>query len=142
VTSEVFAYPRQVPRRRTEQLLFWSLRAAVLAAASAVALAAPVMPTLATWLGSEGWARAAEALLVVFLSRAVLGLLGLERGTFAFLGISLGDLSRPAHDRSVRAAEDRLLVRIGATWEAIADVTRRVRVLEQRLDALEEARSR
>jgi hypothetical protein len=99
------------------------------------------MPTLATWLGSEGWARAAEALLVLFLSRAVLVLLGLERGTFAFLGISLGDLSRPAHDRSVRAAEDRLLVRIGATWEAIADVARRVRVLEQRVDALEEAGS-
>ena len=114
---------------------------AVVTAASAVALVVPVMPILARWLGSEGWARAAEALLILFLSRAVLVLLGLERGTFAFLGISLGDLSRPAH-HSFRAAEDRLLVRIGATGEALADVARRVRILEQRVDALEEARSR
>jgi hypothetical protein len=30
-----------------------------------VGLAVPLIPALETWLGSEGWARAAEALLLI-----------------------------------------------------------------------------
>jgi hypothetical protein len=129
-----------VARRRTEKLVFWGLRALGLAAALAVALAAPAIRPVETWLGSEGWARAAEALLLLFLFRVALLLLGLQRGNFAFLGMSLGDVPGIAQEHSVRAAEDRLSVRIGAVREALVDVVRRVRVLEQRVDALEETR--
>jgi hypothetical protein len=129
-----------VDRPRTKKLVFWGLRALGLAAALAVALAAPAIRPIETWLGSEGWARAAEALLLLFLFRVALLLLGLERGSFAFLGISLGDVTESAHEHSVRAAEDRLSVRIGAMREALVDVVGRVRVLERRVDALEETR--
>jgi hypothetical protein len=84
------------------------MRGIALAAALAVALAVPVVPALQTVVGSEGWARAAEAFLLVFFFRVALLLFAVHEGTFGFLGISLA-----THEASARAVEDRLLVRIG-----------------------------
>ena len=65
-------------------------------------------------------------------------LLGVQKGTFAFLGISLEASSEAAHERSARAVEDRLLVRIGGITVAIETLIDRVEALEQRLGILEE----
>jgi hypothetical protein len=124
----------------TLAIVFWGVRAIVLAAALAVALAVPVVPVLETLLGSEGWARAAEVLLLLFFIRVVLVLLAIREGRVGFLGIELEDASRGRHEASLRAVEDRLLLRIGAIGEAFGDLVRRVRALERRVDVLEETR--
>jgi hypothetical protein len=93
------------------------VRGIALAAALAVALAVPVVPVLQTVAGSEGWARAAEAFLLVFFFRAALVMLAIREGRFAFLGISLEDAAPSTAEAAARAVEDRLLVRIGRLSE-------------------------
>ena len=118
--------------------MLWGVRAIVLVAALAVALAAPVVPALQTVVGSEGWARVAEAFLLVFLFRAALVLLAIRKGSFGFLGISLEDAAPITSEAAARAVEDRLVVRIGRISEATKDATNRIRLLEDRVGIIEE----
>ena len=120
--------------RRTEKAKFWGPRAVVLAAASAVALAVPVVPVLQTTLGSEGWARVVEAFVLVFSFRVTLVLLAVHEGSFGFLGISLA-----THGASARAVEDRLLVRIGRISDETDAAADRIGRLEGRVNIIEEA---
>jgi hypothetical protein len=99
-----------------------------------VALVVPVVPALQTVVGSEGWARAAEAFLLVFFFRVALLLFAVHEGSFGFLGISLA-----THEASAQAVEDRLLVRIGWISDETDAATDRIRRLEARVNAVEEA---
>jgi hypothetical protein len=89
---------------------------------------------LRTTLGSEGWARVAEAFVLVFAFRAAPVLLAVHEGSFGFLGISLA-----THQASARAAEDRLLVRVGRISYAVADAANRIQTLEHKVGIVEEA---
>jgi hypothetical protein len=108
------------------------------AAALAVALAVPVVPALQAVVGSEGWARAAEAFLFIFFFRAALVLLAIREGRFGFLGISLEDAAPITAEAAARAVEDRLLARISRISEATKDATNRIRLLEDRVGIIEE----
>jgi hypothetical protein len=99
-----------------------------------VALVVPVVPALQTVVGSEGWARAAEAFLLVFFFRVALLLFAVHEGSFGFLGISLA-----THEASARAVEDRLLVRIGRISDETDAATDRIGRLETRVNVVEEA---
>ena len=98
-----------------------------------MALVVPVVPALQTVVGSEGWARAAEAFLLAFFFRVALLLFAVHEGSFGFLGISL------ATQASARAVEDRLLVRIGRISDETDAATDRIRRLEARVNVVEEA---
>jgi hypothetical protein len=119
--------------------VLWGVRAIVLAAALAVALIVPVVPALQSVVGSEGWARVAEAFLLVFLFRVALVLFAIREGKFGFLGISLEHASTATPEASVRAVEDRLLVRIGQISEETDAAAARIGLLEARVEIVEEA---
>jgi hypothetical protein len=124
--------------RGTKTVAFWGLRAIVVAAALAAALAVPVVPALQAVVGSEGWARAAEAFLLVFFFRAALVLLAIREGSFTFLGVSLEDAAPVTSEAAARAVEKRLLVRIGWITEETDAAAERIGRLEARVDVIEE----
>jgi hypothetical protein len=102
-----------------------------------VALAVPVVPALQTLVGSEGWARAAEAFLFIFFFRATLILLAIREGSFGFLGISLGDGAPITAEAAARAVEDRLLVRISRLSEKTNAAADRIGILENKVRIVE-----
>ena len=115
------------------------MRGIALAAALAVALVVPVVPALQTVVGSEGWARAAEAFLFIFFFRAALILLAIREGSFGFLGISVEDAAPITAEAAARAVEDRLLVRIGRISDETDAAADRIGRLEGRVNIIEEA---
>jgi hypothetical protein len=123
-----------VPRK---SIAAWGVRGIALAAALAVALAVPVVPALQTVVGSEGWARAAEAFLLVFFFRAALVMLAIREGRFGFLGVSLEDAAPTTAEAAARAVEDRLLVRIGRISDANDDAADRIGILEDKVRIVE-----
>jgi hypothetical protein len=127
-----------MPGRGTKTVAFWGVRAIVVAAALAVALAVPVLPALQAVVGSEGWARAAEPLLFIFFFRAALVLLAIREGRFGFLGISLDDAAPVTSEGAARAVEDRLLVRIGRISDETDAAADRIGILEDKVRIVEE----
>jgi hypothetical protein len=123
-----------VPKK---SLVAWGVRGIALAAALVVALVVPVVPALQTVVGSEGWARAAEAFLLVFSFRATLVVLAIREGRFGFLGVTLEDAAPITAEAAAHAVEDRLLVRIGHVSDATKDAADRVGILEEKVRIVE-----